>query len=141
MPTRIADKMRIHAGERLYLSNAPADAVDAIDLPAVHVAKRLAGKFDHIVMFTKTQRQLDARFPRLKRYLELDGKLWIAWPKGGRLDTDLDLKHVIRIGYNHGLVESTQLRIDDTWTALKFTKPKRNKTYKNSYGKLNLSAS
>jgi hypothetical protein len=140
MPARIADKMRIHAGERLYFANSPADAVAAIDLPAVHIAKRLAGTFDHIILFTKTQRQMDARFPRLKRYLEANGKLWVAWPKGGRLGTDLDLKHVIRIGYNHGLVESTQLRLDDTWTALKFTKPKPNKTYNNSYGKLKISS-
>ena len=75
MPARIADKMRIHAGERLYFANSPADAVAAIDLPAVHIAKRLAGRFDHIILFTKTQRQLDARFPRLKRYLEANGKL------------------------------------------------------------------
>lgn len=71
----------------------------------------------------------------------MNGKLWIAWPKGGRLGTDLDMKQVIRIGYNHGLVESTQLRIDDTWTALKFTWPKPNKTYNNSYGKLKRSCS
>lgn len=141
MPARIADKMRIHAGERLYLANGPAEAVAAIDLPAVRVAKRLAGRFDHIVLFTKTQRELQARFPRLRDRLEAAGKLWIAWPKGGRLDTDLDLKHVIRIGYDHGLVESTQLRIDETWTALKFTRPKPNKKYNNSYGQLKLSAS
>lgn len=92
MPARIAGRMRIHAGERLYLANSPADAVAAIALPAVQIAKRLAGKFDHIVLFAKTQRELDTRFPRLKAHLDVAGKLWIAWPKGGQLDTDLDLK-------------------------------------------------
>ena len=34
------------------------------------------------------------------------------------------------------MVESTSLRVDDTWSALKFTHPKPGKTYRNSYGTL-----
>lgn len=41
-----------------------------------------------------------------------------------------------RIGYSHGLVESTTLSIDATWSAIKFTHPKPGKTYRNSYGQL-----
>ena len=44
--------------------------------------------------------------------------------------------NVIKIGYDCGLVESTCLRIDDTWTALRFTHPKPGKVYTNSYGTL-----
>ena len=47
-----------------------------------------------------------------------------------------NIKVVIRIGYSHGLVESTALRIDDTWSALKFSWPKVEKEYHNSYGTL-----
>ena len=64
------------------------------------------------------------------------GMLWVSWPKGGRLGTDLTLPTVIAIGYDLGLVESTCLRVDDTWSALKFTHPKPGKTYRNSYGTL-----
>jgi hypothetical protein len=52
------------------------------------------------------------------------------------LGSDLALPTVIGIGYRHGLVESTCLRIDDTWSGLKFTFPKPGKTYANSYGTL-----
>lgn len=52
-------------------------------------------------------------------------------------DTDLSLHHVIRIGYNHGLVESTCLSVNDTWSALKFTWPKSGKAYNNSHAVLN----
>ena len=132
----VADKMRIREGERLFLSKAPRDAVAAIGLLKVAIARQLKGKFDHIVMFTRAQTDLDTRFPRLKAHLAPAGKLWVAWPKAGQLGTDLNVKQVIRIGYDHGLVESVNLRIDDTWTALKFTWPRRGKTYQNSYGKL-----
>jgi hypothetical protein len=46
------------------------------------------------------------------------------------------MKSVIRIGYDHGLVESKGIRVDETWAALKFTHPKTGKVYRNSYGKL-----
>ncbi len=60
----------------------------------------------------------------------------MSWPKGRKLGTDLTLPHVIRIGYSHGLVESTTLSVDGTWSAMKFTHPKRGKDYKNSFGHL-----
>jgi hypothetical protein len=140
VPVRVADKMGIRAGERLFLVHAPRDAVSAIDLPAVNRARALRGKFDHIVFFTREQADLDATFQRLKAHLTPNGKLWVAWPKAGKLGTDLNVKQVIRIGYSYGLVESVNLRIDATWTALKFTWPKANKVYKNSYGKLDQTA-
>ncbi|MGB3954273.1 MAG: hypothetical protein WBL05_03150 [Brooklawnia sp.] len=62
--------------------------------------------------------------------------LWISWPKGGRLGTDLNLKIVIPIGYDLGMVESTCLRVDDVWSALKFTHPKAGRHYANRYGTL-----
>ena len=46
------------------------------------------------------------------------------------------MRSVIAIGYGLGMVESTCLRVDDTWAALKFTHPKPGKVYRNSYGTL-----
>jgi hypothetical protein len=34
------------------------------------------------------------------------------------------------------LVESKTISVNDTWSAIKFTHPKKGKVYKNSYGKL-----
>jgi hypothetical protein len=63
--------------------------------------------------------------------------LWVSWPKGAKLGTDLNIKIVIKLGYEFGLVESTCLSVNNTWSGLKFTHPKKGKIYKNSYGKLN----
>jgi hypothetical protein len=129
--------MGIGAGIHVLLIDAPLEAVDAIHLPPVTIATAPSDqRFDHILFFVRTQAAMDRRFPHLMQSLSADGKLWVAWPKGGRLGTDLTIREVIRIGYGHGLVESTNLRIDDTWTALKFTHPKAGKTYHNSYGEL-----
>jgi len=62
--------------------------------------------------------------------------LWVSWPKGKQGGTDLTLQKVIKSGYDFGLVESKTISIDKTWSALKFTFPKKTKEYHNSFGKL-----
>ena len=80
---------------------------------------------------------MDDLFAKLKTNLKPTGMLWLSWPKGKKLGTDLTLPVIIKIGYGHGLVESTCLSVDATWSGLKFTHPKKDKTYNDSYGQLN----
>lgn len=96
----------------------------------------LAGVFDYLHLFVRTQAQMREGFPGLVRHLGPQGKLWLSWPKARQLGSDLTLPKVIEIGYDCGLVESTSLRIDDTWSGLRFTRPKAGKRYANSYGTL-----
>jgi hypothetical protein len=128
--------MGIKEGTRAIFVNCPDTAINAIQPPALDVAARLSGDFDYIHLFATGQEELDAAFPKLKAHLKATGMLWVSWPKGGRLGTDLALPTVIRIGYDHGLVESKCLSVDSTWSALKFTHPKAGKRYNNSYGTL-----
>ena len=79
---------------------------------------------------------MNVRFPKLKQHLNAAGMMWLSWPKARKLGPDLSLPKVIEIGYSHGLVESTTLRIDDTWSAIKFTHPKKGKIYHNKFGTL-----
>ena len=136
MTKSVAQKMGLKPGHRAYFQHAPASALEAVGLPELKVETVLDGEFDYIHLFTTTQAELDELFPRLQAHLHPAGKLWVSWPKGKQLGTDLTLPTVIRIGYRHGLVESTSLSVDATWSALKFTHPKKGKTYHNSYGQL-----
>jgi hypothetical protein len=136
MQRTVAQKMGIKDGSRAILVNAPESARQAIDAPALDLATELAGNFDYIHLFTVTQAEFDETFPVLKAHLRASGMLWVSWPKGRKLGSDLTLPTVIRIGYHHGLVESTCLSVDPTWSGLKFTHPKKGKTYHNSFGTL-----
>lgn len=136
MPTRIADKMGLKPGMRTHFRNAPESAISAIDPPALTIRDSMRGTFDYLHVFCVTTAELDRIFPKLRDHLDKGGRLFVSWPKSGKLDSDLTIKNVIRIGYSHGLVESTALRVDDTWSALKFTWPKAGKEYRNSYGTL-----
>ncbi|GAB3986472.1 DUF3052 family protein [Spirosoma daeguense] len=128
--------MGVKPGARSFLVNAPADAIAAIELPAIDLETNLQGDFDYIHLFVRNQAEFHETFPKLKEHLKKTGRLWVSWPKGRQLGTDLTLTKVIEIGYDYGLVESTALSINATWSALKFTHPKEGKEYNNSYGKL-----
>ena len=132
----VAEKMGIQPGSRAYLMTAPESTVTAMRLPSLEVSPQLAGKFDYLHLFTTSQADMDDNFPTLAGHLVRTGMLWVSWPKTRKLGTDLTLPEVIRIGYSHGLVESTCLSVDHTWSGLKFTHPKPGKTYRNSYGTL-----
>jgi hypothetical protein len=128
--------MGIKEGTRSFFANAPESALKAIELPSLEVSATLRGSFGYIHLFAVSQSVLDDAFPKLKTHLRTAGMLWVSWPKGRQLGTDITLRDVIRIGYSHGLVESTTLSVDDTWSAMKFTQPKQGKVYQNSYGQL-----
>jgi hypothetical protein len=136
MTSTVSDKMGIKVGGRAIFVNAPETALEAIDPPRLDVASELAGEFDHIHLFARTRAQLDDAFPKLKAHLKPTGMFWVSWPKNKKLGTDLTLPKVIEIGYNHGLVESKTLSVDATWSAMKFTHPRKGKVYDNSYGRL-----
>jgi hypothetical protein len=136
MSRTVSEKMGIREGTRAIFVNAPEAARGAIDPPSLDLASELAGEFDYIHLFARTQAELDNAFPKLKAHLKPTGMLWVSWPKNKKLGTDLALPKVIEIGYNHGLVESKTLSVDATWSAMKFTPPKKGKVYNNSYGRL-----
>ncbi|GAB3948906.1 DUF3052 family protein [Spirosoma harenae] len=132
----VSEKMGIKPGARAIFIDAPAEAIESMNLPTLDIAETLSGDFDFIHLFATDQATLHKMFPILKDHVRPTGTLWVSWPKAGKLGTDLKITKVIEIGYDYGLVESKNLSVNATWTALKFTHPKEGKTYNNSYGKL-----
>ena len=132
----VSQKMGVKEGMRAFILNPPQSALDAISLPNLDFDTVLKGEFDYIHFFSKAQAEMDDLLPKLKTNLKPTGMLWLSWPKRKKLGTDLTLPVIIKIGYGHGLVESTCLSVDATWSGLKFTHPKKDKVYQNSYGQL-----
>ena len=137
MERSVAEKMGIKENSKAILFNPDEEVVKNMKLPILEVSKNLKNEFDYIHLFVKKQSEFVKHFPKLKKHLKPTGMLWVSWPKGGKLETDLNIKTVIKLGYDFGLVESTCLSINEIWSGLKFTHPKKGKIYNNSYGKLN----
>lgn len=132
----VAQKMGIKTGWRAHFVNPPEGVVATMGLPGVVVGHTLDGEFDYVHLFVVSQEQMRSTFPELVPHIAPHGKLWVSWPKGRQLGSDLSLPKVIEIGYGFGLVESTCLRVDDTWSGLRFTHPTVGKVYRNSHGTL-----
>lgn len=136
MERSVAEKMGIKENTKAIFVNYDQEAIKNMKLPVLDIATKLESDFDYIHLFVKKQSEFIQHFPTLKGYLKPTGMLWVSWPKGGKLETDLNIKTVIKLGYDFGLVESTCLSVNEIWSGLKFTHPKKGKTYNNSYGKL-----
>jgi hypothetical protein len=137
MTRTVSQKMGVKENSKAYFVNSDEEAIENLDLPNLDISKKLDNEFDYIHLFVKTQSEILEHFPKLKENLITNGMLWVSWPKGGKFGTDLNIKIVIKLGYEFGLVESTCLSVNNTWSGLKFTHPKKGKIYNNSYGKLN----
>ena len=136
MERSVAEKMGIKENSKAILVNSDEEAIKNMKLPVLDIAAKLENDFDYIHLFVKKQSEFIKHFPQLKEHLKTTGMLWVSWPKGGKQETDLNIKIVIKLGYDFGLVESTCLSINEIWSGLKFTHPKKGKIYNNSYGKL-----
>jgi len=89
------------------------------------VSSRLRGPLDVIVSFHLHRAELTRRFPSLRRALDYDGGLWIAWPKrSAGVRTDLTEGIVRELGLEAGLVDNKVCAIDETWSGLRFSRRK-----------------
>jgi hypothetical protein len=137
--TDIPKMIQLQADMRVLLINAPDEYLNSLKRVVKNIDTKLQAKeaeYDFIQIFYIQSDKLNQDFPKFKAALTQSGKLWVSWPKAKKLNTNLNLDSVIKIGYANGLVESNNIRIDNVWTSLKFTRPKPGKVYKNSHAEL-----
>jgi hypothetical protein len=119
----LAKKLGIKEGHSVALLGAPDGfgATLAATLPdAVAVGTRAAGIADVIVSFHTRRAHLEERVPSLLRTLDVDGGLWIAWPKkASGVATDITEDTVREVFLPLGLVDNKVCAIDDTWSGLR----------------------
>ncbi|HMN13672.1 MAG TPA: hypothetical protein PKD55_15265 [Bellilinea sp.] len=135
MTRPLPEKMGIKESDRVLILNAPEDWLSPLDAASL-LPPPDGGQYEHVLFFAVHAEEISEAIEGLKRKIGKSGKIWITWPKGGKLGTDLNLDKVVKLVYPKGLVESVNLAVDGTWTALKFTWPKPGKDYNNSHAVL-----
>ena len=118
----MAKKLGIAEGSRVAMVSPPNGFVDDFELPPrVELRRQARGYLDVVVFFVTRRAELARRFPAMKRGLEPDGGLWIAWPKRtSGVATDLTEQHVRDVGLENKLVDNKVAAIDSTWSGLRF---------------------
>lgn len=118
-------KLGIKAGAVVALLGAPKDFEQTLGaLPAdVRVQKQARGQADVILLFVKSQVELEKRFDPATRAMAEGGKLWIVWPKQtSGVATDLTQVAVRAFGLGRGWVDFKVCAIDAAWTGLCFVR-------------------
>jgi hypothetical protein len=123
--TPLPKKLGIKEGRSVALLGAPAGFERKLaPLPDdVSLRRQARGRFDLIVLFTKSRADLQRRFPVAARALAEGGRLWIAWPKqASGVRTDLTQIEVRSHGMGSGFVDYKICAIDETWSGLCFAR-------------------
>jgi hypothetical protein len=122
--TPLAKKLGIGAGATVVVLGAPDGFVDDALSPSlpdpVTVRTRAGGTAEVVVSFHTERAHLEGRVDALLRVLDVDGGLWIAWPKrASKLPTDITEDTVREVFLPLGLVDNKVCAIDDTWSGLR----------------------
>jgi hypothetical protein len=118
--TPLAKKLGIRPDVRLAVLGAP-DGFAIEGLPDEVVPRTsLRGASDVIVSFHTARADLARRLPALMRGLDVDGGIWVAWPKkASGVPTDITEDVVREVVLPTGLVDVKVCAIDDTWSGLR----------------------
>ena len=85
----LAKKMKLKAGLRAAVINAPENYVDELRHDTA-MSPTLKGKFDWIQIFVRSKAELDELAPRAAKALKPESMFWISFPKGSsKIQTDL----------------------------------------------------
>ena len=74
---------------------------------------------DGALIFVRSTRDLPAARDAAKS-VKADGLIWVAYPKGGALETDLNRDVLREVLAKHGLQGVSLVALDETWSATRF---------------------
>ena len=113
----ILEKLRYSPEQRAIVLNAPASY--APTLAGLALDDRLEGDFDFIHVFVTHRSDVQRDAQRWREALKENGILWVSYPKGKSMPTDLNRDSLNRALQDNGLQGVSQVAIDDVWSALR----------------------
>ena len=115
----VADKLLLKAGARALVLDAPAGYVDRLP-SGVRVEQQLGGgPYDFVQLFATRAADVLALGPRVRSAVGPGGLIWVCYPKGTSMPTDLN-RDILRTTLAQvGLQTVSQIAIDEVWSALR----------------------
>jgi hypothetical protein len=110
----LAKKLNVKDGTKVRVVGKPAN-VDLDDIAATTSTKAEA-----VMVFAKTLAEVDAKAGPVVAAAKQDALAWLAYPKAGKLGTDLNRDILWQHMLQQGIQAVRQVSVDDTWSALRF---------------------
>jgi hypothetical protein len=114
----VAKRLNLKPGMKARVVGKPAD-VNLVGMPATGSAKAEA-----VIVFVKTVAEVESRARPAIDAAKEDRIAWIAYPKAGKLDTDLNRDILWRHLLGRGIQGVRQVALDEVWSAMRF-RPKK----------------
>ena len=123
--TPLPKKLGIKPGHRVGVIGDPGHVHELLEdaPPGVRIltVRRGSPSYDVILLFAPDARTLQRQFARAKEGMDVDGGLWIAWPKkSSPMHVDLAEGQVRTLGLQSGLVDNKICAVDADWSGLRF---------------------
>jgi hypothetical protein len=112
------DKLRYRPHQRAAVLNAPASYTSILE--DVEFDDRLDGEYDFVHVFVTHRAEVQRGAPAWRSALTPEGILWVSYPKGKAIETDLNRDSLNQAMHDAGLQGVSQVAIDDVWSALRF---------------------
>lgn len=94
----------------------------AAELAREDTATALSDVYDFILAFYIKREDLEKEMQKIKTSLSEKGLLWIAYPKGKALGTDINRDILRELLQKQNLDSVSIISLDDTWSAMRFKK-------------------
>ncbi|MFB7908269.1 hypothetical protein ACFC1T_17690 [Kitasatospora sp. NPDC056076] len=114
----LSAKLQMKAGQRLAVVSG-SDDVPSIAAPDT-VTAETPETADVIVAFVRTRADLDTIAGAAVEAARQDKLAWIAYPKAGKLGTDLNRDSLSAALTDRGVRPVRQVAVDEVWSALRF---------------------
>lgn len=108
----LAKKLQIPTGVQVFLVNPPA----GFD-PGVRVSREPGAA---VLVFAISSKQLTEDARPAVAAAKQDRLSWIAYPKAGRLGTDLHRDKLVKLMEPHGIEGVRMVSVDGVWSAMRF---------------------
>jgi hypothetical protein len=121
--TPLVRKLGLRPGWRIAVLDGPSELGTLLgELPdGLRVVRRLGAGLDAVWLFVRTRRELERRLPEVLERLEVDGTLWISWPKrSSGVPTDVTETVLREVVLPTGWVDVKVAAVDETWSGLRF---------------------
>jgi hypothetical protein len=120
--TPLPKKLGIKENDWVAVLGGPDGFEDLLEpLPdGVTIRKAARGTNDVVVSFHTRRAHFERRLDVAVRAMDVDGGLWIAWPKrASGVPTDMTEDVVREVALPLGLVDNKVCAIDETWSGLR----------------------
>ena len=113
----LAGKLQLKRGQSTAIVNLPEDVeLDLGDQHPAHVAPERA---DGVIVFCRDRQELERLGDQFVPAAKRDALTWVAYPKAGKLGTDLNRDVLAELVRARGVQPVRQVALDDVWSALR----------------------